>query len=159
MPEELGEAPVVGGEGLRSSRACRRFDRRVLADAAQRVVLVPPHADAEERRDPRYDSRWVGEQLLARDEEELVMREQLEPALDLVEVAATRDVGAREQERRGRLWIRRDPFQLKPELALLALERLLERQRLAAPAEFHLVDASTHDRRGRGGQRSASSPG
>ena len=93
----------------------------------------------EELEHPRVRAGRIGGEVVARNDQQLLSGEDLEPALELVGVAAARPVGvapplAAEVPRVGD-----EPLHLAAQPLVLGGERVLERQRLAAERDLVVV--------------------
>ena len=77
-------------------------------------------------------------EVVAHEDQQLVAIEQLEPALELVGVQASRYVAAAEAARHAGVRVRAQPLEHTRKVGLFAVQCLLERAGLTAPAQLHL---------------------
>jgi hypothetical protein len=82
--------------------------------------------------------RIVVKKVVAHEDQQLLAIEQLEPALELVGVQPSRHVAAAEAARHAGVRVRAQPLEHTWKLGLFAVQCLLERAGLTAPAQLHL---------------------
>jgi hypothetical protein len=112
------------------------------ARVTRRTVRIPiwlPFRDPQERRDLLQCAVGIAPQILARENEQLLSWEELEPALELLRVVAAGNVGAPPVVRPHVARIVGHSRELERHLELLACQRVLERERFPVLAYSHLV--------------------
>ena len=143
-PAELAaEQPVEPAvrllELFRQASARLRLHRLVLALVDARIRLEPVRRRAEELEHPRVRAGRIGGEVVARNDQQLLAREDLEPALELLGVAAARLVGVAPPLAAEVARVGDEPLHLAAQPLVLGGERVLERQRLAAERDLVVV--------------------
>ena len=146
IPRRSREARARGArrDGDRAPRTSARDARASPAPSprtpARPGAGTPSHATpahpGTRRRATR--SRQDPVEVVAHEDQQLVAIEQLEPALELVGVQASRYVAAAEAARHAGVRVRAQPLEHTRKVCLFAVQCLLERAGLTAPAQLHL---------------------